>query len=372
MKIYPITVHGRTRYRLDASSAGKRIRATFPSRRAAEAAAAGRNLEVSEVRLAWDRLPTATQADLMRIHQEADRRGIDLKSVLAQLTTEPASGSTLTEVVERFMEAKVASGKSAAYLRALRQLMVRFLRDHHELTISQITPGTLSTWLSNFSLASQLTYRRRLSALFSFAFRAGHVGSNPIKRLEPITPPRTSTKILTTSQVISGLTALLSEYPIGLPWFVLATLCELRPEEASQTKAEAISLDEQHVVVEAQTSKVGQRRVVYPRKEAMAWLRIAMARGSLPISASTRKRVVKFLRRVMNLDEWPKDITRHTAASFWLSVDGDVTKVSQQLGHSTAVLKRHYMALVTRTEAERFWAEVDAAARAASPSPQAR
>jgi hypothetical protein len=56
-----------------------------------------------------------------------------------------------------------------------------------------------------------------------------------------------------------------------------------------------------------------------------------------------------------NWEKWPKDLTRHTAASYWLAVDGNAVNVADQLGHSVAQLKTHDKALVTRADAERFW-----------------
>lgn len=48
-------------------------------------------------------------------------------------------------------------------------------------------------------------------------------------------------------------------------------------------------------------------------------------------------------------------MTRHTAASYWLALDGNPVAVAEQLGHSVTELKTHYRALVTRAVAERFW-----------------
>jgi len=132
--------------------------------------------------------------------------------------------------------------------------------------------------------------------------------------------------------------------------------------------------------VEKQTTKVRLRRVVYPRPEAMAFLKWALAKktgGVLPISSLAKKRLLagqvrklpasvrlkrpprrrraEGLRGALGFKTWPKDITRHTAASYWIGAGASVGEVAEALGNSESVLKRDYKALVTRAEAEEFW-----------------
>jgi integrase len=68
---------------------------------------------------------------------------------------------------------------------------------------------------------------------------------------------------------------------------------------------------------------------------------------------------------------WPKDITRHTAANYWLALDGNPVHIAEQLGHSVDQLKTHYKALVTCTDEERFWGLIPKAdpKRPLSPHP---
>ena len=51
-----------------------------------------------------------------------------------------------------------------------------------------------------------------------------------------------------------------------------------------------------------------------------------------------------------------KDCTRHTAASMLLAKTGAVEKTAFALGTSEGILRKHYMALVTKADAEKFWA----------------
>ena len=56
---------------------------------------------------------------------------------------------------------------------------------------------------------------------------------------------------------------------------------------------------------------------------------------------------------------WPKlkkDVTRHSAATYMLATSSSAAAVATTLGNSETILKRHYLTLVTRAQAEAFWA----------------
>lgn len=71
---------------------------------------------------------------------------------------------------------------------------------------------------------------------------------------------------------------------------------------------------------------------------------------------STKKRVQAGLRKALHYGEWPKDVTRHTCATYWLAATNDINLVSRMLGNSPEILRRHYLELVKREQAEEFWA----------------
>jgi integrase len=62
------------------------------------------------------------------------------------------------------------------------------------------------------------------------------------------------------------------------------------------------------------------------------------------------------LRGALGFKVWPKDITRHTAASYWLAGEGETVKhVAKMLGHSESICESRYKAVKTQKEAEEFW-----------------
>ena len=131
----------------------------------------------------------------------------------------------------------------------------------------------------------------------------------------------------------------------------------LRPHEAQQTTWDSINTDEGWIRVEAQTSKVRQRRVVYAPAQALAWLRAARALGAtLPLTTNERFWAVRGLVEALGWPTWKQDVTRHSAATYMLATSESAAAVANTLGNSDSLLRRHYLALVTRPQAEAFWA----------------
>jgi integrase len=71
-------------------------------------------------------------------------------------------------------------------------------------------------------------------------------------------------------------------------------------------------------------------------------------------SHSTLRRDRRKLRDLVGGD-WPADILRHTAASYWLALTGDVGKCATIFGNSPKVFSSHYNGLATPEDARRFF-----------------
>ena len=102
--------------------------------------------------------------------------------------------------------------------------------------------------------------------------------------------------------------------------------------------------------------KTGQWRMVYPRPEVVTALRWALEHGSeLPLSRQVKKRTQKKLRDLLKLEKWPRDVTRHSGASYWLALTNDLKFMVEQLGNSERIFKGHYKKPLSRAAAEEFF-----------------
>lgn len=381
--VYPFTRRGKQKWRVDYSENGKRKRPTFDSKAAAELLAADLRRGSSTAKSWWALLGQSQRDRIIKACYDAHDQEHDVVELLSRAKTlTPHSGPTLGDVLAELLKSKRNAGRSSDYIDALETMLNKFSSGRESVRIDALTVADVERFLDAGSLASRSTRRARLSTLFKFAVRRGYRVDNPCARVESVTYNKPPPQVFSRLEFKTAVRWLKENAPHGLAWFALSAVCGLRPEEAEKTTKGDINFTEGFIRVESQTTKIRQRRVVYPKAEAMLFLKRAIKSGTLPIDPQSRQRMIQGatwkttrtgarkpagtvysrrpgLREALGWKTWPKDITRHTAASYWLASDGSAAHVSEMLGNSEGVLKRDYKALVTKKEAEAFWAEVN-------------
>lgn len=355
--VHPWQLRGKRVWVVRRMENGKRKCSFFDSRTSADAEASRLRAQLADNGAIWCSLPADERTRLMQAYAESKRLGVDINAALHAAKSQPTNGDgpALSVVIAELVDAKTKSGRAKDYTSNLTLLLGQFAAGRESLPVGKVALACVESFLDGKSLASRSTLRARLSTLFKFAVRRGYRTDNPCARLEAVTYVKPPPQVFTSKQFAKAVRWLTKHAPRGLPWFALSTLCGLRPEEAEKTRRADINFKEGFIRIEAQTTKVRQRRIVYPRVEAMTFLQWAVKRGKLPIPSVTRRRIVRDLRSTLGFKSWPKDITRHTAASYWLADDGSAATVAKMLGNSESILNRDYKALVTRQEAQAFW-----------------
>lgn len=144
--------------------------------------------------------------------------------------------------------------------------------------------------------------------------------------------------------------------PLALGWLALTLFAGLRPQEADAIPWKRVDFSARRIWIDAAFSKVRRMRIVEPQPVAFTLLAEAILLGaSLPIPHSTRRKLARTLRSAMGWITWPKDITRHSCASYWLALEPDAGRIALQLGNSPGILLRHYRSVVTRECAAEFF-----------------
>lgn len=335
---------------------GKPRRTFFPTQDSANAEACRLRGELSSASKVWFALKEEQRLSLITAYECAQNNGVDLCAAAASPAARNSPGPKLSTVITELLEAKRKAGRDEGYVKNLEIILNQFAVGRQSIPVNRLDVSEVEAFLDAKTLASRSTLRARLSSLFKFAIRRGYRMDNPCARLEPVTYHKPPPTTFTPEQVGKALRWLKTNEPAGLAWFVLSTHCGLRPEEGEKTNPKRdLNFKERLIRVEAQTTKVRQRRVVYPRKEALRLLRWALKNGGeLPLSPQKRKRILQKLRAVLGFKEWPRDITRHTAASYWLPLS-TTAHVAEMLGHSEKVCKKDYKAVKTINEAKEFW-----------------
>lgn len=357
-------VYWRLRYWRD----GKPRREFFKTKTAAVAEANRIREERQDSGAAWLELPPHERQQLMLAYHEAKRAGVDIFAVIREAkggATLRAPAPLVKEVITELVLAKKKSGRDGNYVDGLETVLLHLFQELLDQRMDEISLAQTEAILNSKTLASRSTVRARMSTLFKFAMRRKYRADNPCAQLETIIYRKPPPQIFTIAEIQMAVRWLKANARHGLGWFALSTFCGLRPEEAEKTVPDRdIDFKAGLIKVEAQTTKVRLRRVVYPRAEAMAFLQWGLkCGGELPLKSQRRKRLLskvqgpksQGLREALGFKTWPKDITRHTAASYWLGAGATAGKVAEALGNSEKVLKRDYKALVTRAEAVAFW-----------------
>ena len=307
-------VRGQTQWAVHRVEAGKRKRSFFDSKKAADAEASLLRSQTAAAGDVWLTLSASERQRLIQVHYEAQQLGVDLAELLADWKRSPrfmGASPALENVIAEVLAAKRSTGSSARYANSLAIPFNQFAKGRERMPIANLGVGDVEAFLNSKNLRSRLTLRARLSILFRFAIRRGYRADSPCDRLESVKVLKHPPAILTVGQTRKCLDWLDAKRSRAFGWFVLTTFAGLRPEEAENTPWDQINFDEGWIRVEAQTTKVRQRRVVYPHATAMAWLRRAKKLGAeLPIARQPRRRAILALRKLLGFAIWPKDVTR--------------------------------------------------------------
>lgn len=354
--------HGRARWRSErVNGKGFRERRFFGTKAEAEAQALEWRTEQNMAGSVWTRLSASERAEIISVWHEVVAEGVRLRAVWEDWKAGRGRGDgarirrTLAQAVTETVLSKRAGGRRSRYVDELEDYLHRFIRGREAVDCAEITPADIEAWLARAPLAQSTRAAElgRLSALFSFCARRKYRPDNPVEQVDKpvveVKPPR----ILTVEE--SAQVVQLCPAPL-LGWLLLALYAGIRPEELDRLSWDAVDLEAGVVTVDAEASKVRARRLVHLRPGLAGRLAAARAGGAvLPLVPVTRRRLMRKLRDAMGWPEWPQDVLRHTAASYWLAVEPDVPRLALELGNSPAMIFRHYRELVRREDAERFW-----------------
>ncbi len=291
-----------------------------------------------------------------------------------------ASPQRLVEIVEQFLareKARTASitvqqlekeftnskkKRSAAYSRQIRQAFTK-LSDHAETKVSEIEAKDLDAALKSLSETNRNLLLRVLRAAFNYAVKKQWTTKNPVATLDFASERHGEVEVLTNKETAKLLVATRRNDPGLLPYNLFGLFAGIRPEELQRLKWEHVRLDERHVVLPADVTKTGRRRVVDIEPALATWMDWYIERHGVPIGLVTPKQNLrKRLRAVRSkagFKDWIQDVMRHTYASNWLAKHGDIDRLLMNLGHySSKVLWEHYHKAVLRKDAEKFWSLV--------------
>lgn len=252
--------------------------------------------------------------------------------------------------------------RSAAYTRQIRQAFTK-LSAFAETKVSDIQAKEIDAALKGLAETNRNLLLRVLRAAFNYAVRKQWVVKNPVISLDFTSERHGEVEVLSNRQTAKLLVSAKRTDPELLPYTLFGIFAGVRPEELLRMRWDHVKMEEYHIVLPAEVTKTGRRRVVEMEPALSDWLHWYISQRGTPTGVITPKRSLRKRLRALRLkagiSTWVQDVMRHTYASNWLATHGDINRLLLNLGHySPKMLWEHYHKAVLRKDAEQFWALV--------------
>jgi integrase len=355
---------------------GERVRETFKTKGEAETRAAEIRTKVDNEGQAAFNIPPALRVEaiecaaLLQPHnasiREACRYYVD--HVLKY-----RNAPTVSEIIKQLIADTVAAGRREKTTTDLRYRLGGFAKTFGNQKLSEITLPKLQAWNNDptLSAVSRRHMATKLSQLFRYAEKHGWCEKNLAAYISRPSIAEREPGFLTVAQcarLLEGAT-----YTDLLPYIVLGLFTGIRTNELERLTWDKVKLSEGVIIIDGTVAKTKSRRVIDLNDTAREWLAMcAKLTGQIVDPINFRKRKDALIRAArfgtpgsetkkekaagITLERWPENALRHTAASYHYALTQDAVRVSAMLGNSPDVLHRHYRGLVTKAEAERFFA----------------
>ena len=276
-------------------------------------------------------------------------------------------GVTVAKLVEELLDAKRKDGRSAIYLRDLRNLLAIFSRDFGNRPIAGITVEELDNWLRAVpgSPVTRANFRANLSVLFGFAAKRRVLDSNPVLHTEKPKLPENPPDLFTVDELRALLESANGVAPDVLPMLAIGAFAGVRDAEIKRLDWREIDLARGHIEIKGAKAKSARRRIIPIQPNLASWLRPYSAMKGLLIPEGYRSSLER-VRKAAGLTRWRNNGLRHSFASYRLAATHDAPRVASELGHTTPqLLYNTYRELVLPQEAERYW-KIEPKAKAAN------
>ena len=267
---------------------------------------------------------------------------------------------SLEKLFDQFLESR--SQDSKKHQQSLIYTKQRF-SSLHKTKVSSLTKEDVEDGLWKLPPASYNAHLRRVKSVLNYGVKHGYLIKNPALLVEPIKRPRQSVKILPIDVVELMLRIAQAHTPSILPFLTISLFCGVRPEELGKIRWD--DFKEKVLVIRAEVSKTNQHRHVDLKDNMIAWLR-SFNRGAGKVMAGwTRAKLSAARHTLWNLMRQrqpslprhaPHNSLRHLYCSMFLGLTNDINSLLLQSGHSNAVLFRHYLHIVSPSDAVKYWA----------------
>ncbi len=262
---------------------------------------------------------------------------------------------SIDEIVEKMIADAGKANRRPDTIAELRQRLGQFAAVYGVRQVTSITFEEVEQWIGEAnSPRSRINRRRKLGQLFNFAIRRKWAEENLALLVTPPDYDDQEPGILSVEQC-AHLLEHATKFNL-LPYIALGLFAGLRASELERMEWSKVKLAERIITVDATASKVRSRRNVEINDTLAACLKLCTKKSGPVVNLVNFPDRRKSLATAAGITDWPHNALRHSFGSYHLAMHNDDLKTAFQMGNSPTMVHRHYKALVTKSEAERFWA----------------
>lgn len=362
---------GNASWRVDGRLHGIRIRKNFKTREEAAAEKAVLEVQAAQTEQGMQRVATTLTPEQVReaetIFHRLRGRPCPLSFYVEFALTnyqEPEHRKKLVDACADYVAAKQREFDqdqlSRSQMRHISWEMTRLAKQFPLLSVAEITSTALTAYLeaSGGGMKNHNNRRGLLSTFFKFCFMRGWAAENPILKVPHFRVRRKRGAATTlTAAHAQRVMDFAESYKDGVlvPFFALCLFAGVRPGvpegEISRLKPEMIDLEKNEINITAEVSKVREPRTTVIQPNLAAWLKAYPLRGTaVPLGDFKNRR-----QKMWDQLGLTQDIMRHTFISMFVAKFRSIGEAAIQAGNSEAIIRRHYLNLKSKEDADAFF-----------------
>jgi integrase len=279
----------------------------------------------------------------------------------------PNCDYSLSDVLEDFYADKRAAGVRERSITQLKSTLTRFGDYVEGKKLHEVKLEHLHAYIRkhDWSRKTQNNVRADIHSFFEWA-RANPrnwISTNPAHDLPKFKIERGVPEILSVKDCKALMAAVeATDDGAFVPYFALALFAGIRPQFPSGELGKLallgkdiwkhIDLRNKVIRINPEISKTGEYRTIDIQPNLKSWLQ-PYARKKAPIHCPNFERGYKKIRKHFGLGH---DVLRHSFISYHCAQFQSVGGSALQAGNSEAIVRRHYLKMVSKKEAADFWA----------------
>jgi integrase len=295
-------------------------------------------------------------AEALNAHQRATDLGLSLTELVdlgVKYYRPSEKNKTWKEVVDELLEEKKHVDKLAdRSLRAYRFAFTKFGKQFGRRQMQTISAAEIEKFVNKQSKnkTTRRNWFRDLRVVFCYCLHPSrqYVTADPISQI--ILPDRENigdVVVFSPAQVEACLkVAVQPEWKVFLPFVVINFFAPVRVAELLRLRWSDMYFETAKISIGRDKAKTRGNRLIAIRKPLATWLasyrNCDKTKKICPFTDRLITPLYSAMATAAGVEEWPKNVMRHTAISYLMAELGDENKVALEAGNSPKMIYQHY------------------------------